>query len=185
MLTAKFSESESGKKLLDIYDARWVIAGGLALSVVLTFFYIKCMDWCAYWLAWFSVLLLGSFFIGAGVLAFVTRKANMEDNDDTNDEYNNHLWWGAVISWVIALLYVMMVICFWKSLVVSIAILETAADFFADTKRIVLVPVVFFILQLLVVGVWIGAILCVNSIGEITVESVASQSKDVEHTKQT
>ena len=169
--------------MIDIYDARWVIIGGLCLSVVFTFIYIKCMDWCAYWLAWFSVLLLGAFFIGGGFLAFFTRKANMEDNDDTNDEYNTHLWWAMFILWTMALLYVIMIVCFWKSLVVSIAIIETAADFFADTKRIVLVPVFYFFVTLLVVGVWIGAIICVNSIGDITVDSVASQLKNVEHSK--
>ncbi len=39
--------------------------------------------------------------------------------------------------------------CNFKSLRVSIAIIETAADFFSDTKRIVLVPLVYF-------SVWVG-----------------------------
>ena len=69
-LSDKFKDSKSGKGLMDIYDARWVILGGTVLAVLITFGYIKFMDWCAYWLAWISVVLLEAFFVLCGVGAW-------------------------------------------------------------------------------------------------------------------
>ena len=184
-LSKKMSESKSGKTLIDIYDARWMILASVSLAIFITFAYIKFMDWCAYWLAWFSVVLLEAFFIGGGFGAWYLRKSLKEDDDKTNDDYNEHLKWTAIVFWIVAVAYFIIIVCNWKSLKVSIAIIETAADFFADTKRVVLVPLFYFFVALIVFGVWLGAIICVNSIGEIKVEDVGTQSKEVEHSKQT
>ena len=73
---------------------------------------------------------------------------------------------------MLALLFLLMIICNWKALKVSIAIIETAADYFADTKRILFVPVFWFIMAIVVFLVWLVGIVCVHSIGTITVESV-------------
>ena len=70
--------------------------------------------------------------------------------------------------------------CNFQSLRVSIAIIETAADWFADTKRIMFVPFMYFILGMLLVAGWVGCMICVGSIGEIKVHDVATQTKDVE-----
>jgi hypothetical protein len=184
-LTDKFKESSSGKGLMDIYDARWTILGGVVLAVLITFGYIKFMDWCAFWLAWFSVILLFFFFVLAGYGAWYTRSQLKNDDNDANDDYNDHLFWTAMVFWLVSLVYVIFVACNWKSLKVSIAIIETAADFFADTKRIVLVPLCYFGVALIVFGVWLGALICVNSIGDIKVDSIKAQSKDVEHSADT
>ena len=172
-LTDKFKESSSGKGLMDIYDARWTILGGVVLAVLITFGYIKFMDWCAFWLAWFSVILLFFFFVLGGYGAWYTRSQLKNDDNDANDDYNDHLFWTAMVFWLVSLVYVIFVACNWKSLKVSIAIIETAADFFADTKRIVLVPLCYFVVSIIIFGVWLGSIICVNSIGEIKVSSVA------------
>ena len=80
-----------------------------------------------------------------------------------------------------ALLFLLMIICFWNALKVSIAIIETAADYFADTKRILFVPVFWFFMAIVVFLVWLVGIVGVHSIGDITVESVRTQNKNVEH----
>lgn len=159
---------------MDIIDAKWIIFGGIVITVLFTIGYIKFMDWCAVYLAWFSVVLLGLFFIGSGYGAYYWRKQNMEDDDETNDDYNEHLLWTAIIFWIVAGIYIIFIICCWKSLKVSIAIIETAADYFADTKRIILVPLYYFLVAIVVFFVWLGAIICVNSIGEITVQDVTT-----------
>lgn len=180
-LTNSFADSKSGGYLVDIYDARWVIVGGVAIAVAFTFGYIKFMDWCAFWIAWFSVILLELFFIGAGVGTWMVRSELMNNDDTTDDDYNDHLFWSAIVSWILGGFYLLFVVCNWKSLKVSIAIIETAADFFADTKRIVLVPLCYFGVALVIFGTWLGATICVNSIGDITVSSIKNQTKDVDH----
>jgi hypothetical protein len=54
---------------------------------------------------------------------------------------------------------------------VSIRIIETAADFFADTKRVALVPVFFFIFSIGITFAWLYGFICVSSIGTISVSS--------------
>ena len=47
-LNQKFTESKSGSVIMDIFDAQWVILGGIGITIVLTLIYIKFMDKCAY-----------------------------------------------------------------------------------------------------------------------------------------
>lgn len=71
-----------------------------------------------------------------------------------------------------AAFYYLMIACCFKSLRVAIAVIETAADFFADTKRVVFVPVTFFFTGIIIFGMWTAATFCVASIGEITVDDI-------------
>ena len=84
------------------------------------------------------------------------------------------------LSWIFAAFYYLMLACCFKSLKVAIAVIETAADFFADTKRVIFVPLAFFFAGIILFVMWIAAAFCVSSIGEIKVESPLDQSKDIE-----
>ena len=183
-LNNELTQSKSGSVIMDIYDARYVIAGGILLAILFTFAYIKFMDKAAYQLAWFSVILLEVIFVGIGTAAWYSRAKVLADSNPDND-YDQTLWWTAVIFWAVAAAYALFVFCFWNALKVSIAIIETAADYFADTKRIVLVPVTFFITAIVVFVIWLCGIVCVHSIGDISVVSVASQDKEVVHSDET
>ena len=81
---------------------------------------------------------------------------------------------------IIAGFYLLCMICKLKALRVAIAVIETAADYFADTKRILFVPMIYFVLAILFLAAWIIAVICVASIGPITVTSVETQNKDIE-----
>ena len=80
---------------------------------------------------------------------------------------------GAVMCWIVAGIYVLVMVCSINSLRVAIAVIETAADYFADTKRIIFVPLLYFIFGILIFAGWVVAMICVASIGEIAVDSVA------------
>ena len=108
----------------------------------------------------------------------------MNDKDPNND-YDSTLFWIAIAMWALAGLFLLCICCWWNALKVSIAIIETAADYFADTKRIVLVPVFWFFMAILVFAIWMAGVICVHSIGDITVESYKSQNKDVVHSTET
>jgi hypothetical protein len=84
------------------------------------------------------------------------------------------LLWTASICWIAAGLYYLVMFCNFKSLRVSIAIIETAADFFSDTKRIALVPCIYFCVWVGVSIFWLWGLVGVASISDssITVTSV-------------
>ena len=137
------------------------------------------MDKCAYYLAWISVALIQISLVLGGFGAWSARNHLLNDgNDDTND-YATYLFWVAIASWLLAVVWYIFLACNFQALRVSIAIIETAADWFADTKRIMIVPFFYFVVGALIFSGWVGCMVCVSSIGEIEVSSVSTQQKDV------
>lgn len=88
--------------------------------------------------------------------------------------------WGIWLSFIAAALYCLAIACCFKSLKVAIAVIETAADFFADTKRVIFVPVTFFVVGVLTFIAWTISVLCVSSMGDIAVDDVHYQTKHIE-----
>ena len=123
-------------------------------------------------------------FLGIGFGCWYTRAKLLSDSNPDND-YDQTLWWTAIAFWGIAALYAICIICWWEALKVSIAIIETAADYFADTKRIVLVPVFYMCTAIVIFFIWLSGIICVNSIGDIRVVDALTQDKEVVHDAQT
>jgi len=74
----------------------------------------------------------------------------------------------AIGLWCIALLYLIAMLCMCRSIMISIAILEAAADFVASRVSIVFVPVFFFFINFAITFAWVVAAVCVFSIGEIS-----------------
>ena len=62
----------------------------------------------------------------------------------------------------------------------AIDVIDASADFLAKTKRILVVPGFFFLLQVITVSIWIGAMLCVISMNEITADESIPQGKNLE-----
>lgn len=74
------------------------------------------------------------------------------------------IWIGGIAS----VLYAVLVCCCFSSLKVAIAVIETASDYFADTKRVIFVPILFFFVSIGIFAAWFISVLCVSSIGNIT-----------------
>ena len=87
--------------------------------------------------------------------------------------------WVAVGCWILALLYVIALICLRKSLQISLAVLEAASDFVGSNLRIVLVPVLFFFIKLVIFICWVVGIITVFSVGEIDNGPEGTQYKTV------
>ena len=87
---------------------------------------------------------------------------------------------GAIIFGCLATFFCCCVICSFKSLKLAIDVIDASADFLAGTKRIVLVPILYFFLILIAIMVWSGAVACVMSMGKITADDIIPQGKNVE-----
>ena len=85
-------------------------------------------------------------------------------------------------SWIVAGLYFIFIMCNLKSLRIAIAVFDTESDFVEDTKRILLVPLIFSLIAAAMFFVGLYALACVSSIGTITGDSYILQTKDVERT---
>jgi len=61
-----------------------------------------------------------------------------------------------------------MIYCGYRQLKTAIDVLDASADFLAGTKRIFLLPTVFFFFQIIVIGLFLSALLSIRTMGEIT-----------------
>ena len=75
--------------------------------------------------------------------------------------------WIAVGCWIVSVLYVIALACMWKSLQISLAVLEAASDFIGNNLRVMLIPIAFFVYNVVVFICWIAAIITVFSVGDI------------------
>lgn len=98
----------------------------------------------------------------------------MKDYFCRTNEYNGWVRALAISIWVVAGLYLLTMLCMCRTLVISIAILEAAADFVGSTFRVILVPIIFFFINFIVFFGWAAGALCVFSIG--TIESTGGDS---------
>ena len=91
----------------------------------------------------------------------------------------NTLKYVAIGVWVLAFFYVIAILCLRKSLQISLAILEAASDFVGSNLRIILVPVLFFILNIIVFSCWITGVILIFSVGDIDNGPAGTQYKTV------
>jgi choline transporter-like protein 2/4/5 len=73
---------------------------------------------------------------------------------------------GAVVSWVIAALYLCFIGCCWKNISLGASIMEAASDFVSSNLRIVLLPVIAYIISFIFLLFWVFAAMYLYSVGE-------------------
>jgi hypothetical protein len=72
---------------------------------------------------------------------------------------------GAVIIWILVVLYMIFLCCFWSAIRLGACIMEASSEFILENKKIVLLPVVMYILCLPVIGWWTTATIYIYSMG--------------------
>ena len=83
------------------------------------------------------------------------------------------------MSSIFGLLFACMIYCGYNQLKTAIDVIDAAADFLAKTKRILAVPVLYFIITMFVIATWMGAMMSLWSMGDIKAEG--GQFKDVDY----
>lgn len=173
---------------MEIYLARYVMLLCIGIATLLSLGYITLMDKFAFTMAWISVVMVEIGLILTGVIAYMACNDALVDSymygggDVDSNEIAGYkaVYW---CSWIAAGFYCLFAACSFHSLRISIKIVEVASDFYSDTKRAVLIPMMYFILGFLIFIGWMFAIACVCSLGEISVESVLLQSKEVDRSE--
>ncbi|CDW78517.1 UNKNOWN [Stylonychia lemnae] len=125
-------------------------------------------------ISWASILLILVSLVGIGIYSYII-----------SNSYPTTLKYVALGVWILALFYVLALICLRSSLQVSLAVLEAASDFVGSNLRIVLVPVLFFILNIIVIICWIAGVLTVFSVGDIDNGPEGTQYKTVKWSQST
>lgn len=153
--------------------------------MVVSLFYIKLLDWFADELAYCTVVAIGLSQFVVGYLIY-TKSVDIEALDPSSSSVSYYLW-GAVALWISGAIYCLCLCCNWAQLKLSVMVIDVAADFVQDTRRIVIVPIAYFLVWCLCFWIWFYGFLGVASISEsdITVSSVRAQSKEVNRSEAT
>lgn len=164
----------AGSPINDMYKARWMILGSIGIAIFFTFVFMIFMDYCAVECSWLALLGVQLGLIGAGVFCWFARNDYMQTAAlDPTDKTSKWLLVASGVFWLLSLIYFLVLACNCRSLRVSIRIIETAADFFADTKRVALVPIFFIIVSIAIFCGFVYGYICISSVGDMTVESVS------------
>jgi hypothetical protein len=150
----------------------FIIGAFVALILCLVFMYL--IEWFAAIMAWISIIVSFIALLGLGFYFFFTRNNKQDDGGDQSTY--NMVW--AILCWVGAFAIFMFVCCFCGALRIAIGVIQAAADFMTDTKRILIVPIVGFVWVLIFYTLWIVVAIFVYTIGDI--ESSSGQGKRVE-----
>jgi len=77
-----------------------------------------------------------------------------------------------IVAGLLTFLFACAVICGRKSLQTAIDVIDASADYIAHNKRVILVPNLHFLLNIIVVIVWLFGFAAVMSLNEIKASSV-------------
>jgi hypothetical protein len=163
-------ESVVGSWAVDIWKARWVVLASIGVCLALSLLFIKLMDYIAIYLAWLSVIV---FEAGLVMLGFYFWNVEVEKQkrceelteqfftvDDSDCDSN---FWGWFSCWLAASIYLCTIFCFFNQLRQAIRVIETAADWLADTKRMVLVPLNWFFVASLLFMLWMAGVMAIGT----------------------
>mmetsp|Transcript_7104 Transcript_7104/g.9318 ORF Transcript_7104/g.9318 Transcript_7104/m.9318 type:complete len:166 (+) Transcript_7104:681-1178(+) len=151
--------------MLDVYSERWVILISIGFTIIYTLIYIKFMDYCAFCLSWFSVVIIQAALVGLGLgVYYWGQDIEQSEGYSSNATWCNFIAW---TFWIFAGFYCLCLVCNLRSLRISFAVIETAGDYFSQTKRILVVPILFFFVGLAWFIMWIFGLFCVATNGTV------------------
>ena len=131
------------------------------------------MSWFAEYIAWGLVFIVQIFFIGATAFSAMgyIEASNMTGyeidlEDQALRESKDGLLWATVGFAILSAIFACMICCGWSQLKLAIDVIDASADFLAKTKRLIFVPMGYFVAQMIVFSLWLGCLSGINSNGE-------------------
>lgn len=155
----KFFKSDAGGVVMDMWKTKWTTLALLPTGMIVATLFMWLMSNCARCLAITAVgLLLLSFFGGGAGMVFAGLSST--------GEMNTGLMIGGGVLILFGLCTICMLWCNRTSLETAIAIIDASADFFIDTKRLIAVSLMYFLIAMLFFFCWLGALACVVGLSE-------------------
>jgi choline transporter-like protein 2/4/5 len=186
----------AGKTIKDMVNAKDAMLISFGMGFVYSLIFLYLMSAFAEPIAWLCVFLIQVGLFGAAAGSFFVytdlhKKAGMKDLNTaeikkTNEEATGALV-GAIVMGLIACCFLCCVVCGRKHLALAIDVIDASADFTAENKRVIFVPIVYFFISLIFLIIWIGAMATVASLNEIKPGNYAEipQDKDIIWTSKT
>jgi len=191
MLMKQLKETPGASYIEDIKKSSQAIYYSFATSIIYSFVFIYLMSAFAEPIAWICIVLAQVGFVCGAVFGWMFRaeekvrsdanwSAWTEEERKSSQNTQNLMLLVSIVFAVVSLAFMCCVVCGFRSLKLAIDVIDAAADFLAETKRIIIVPVLYFLLIIIAIGIWFGGFVGVYSVGTITAnEGVIPQSRSV------
>lgn len=139
-----------------------------ATAIIHSLICIYLLSLFAEYVAWALIAGVQAGLIGATFFCF-GRYLEWHASDSKYEQENAlPLLVGGVSFAVLSLVFVCMIYCGYDQLKTAIDVLDASADFLAGTKRIFLVPIFYFFVQLLFIFLFLGSLISILCTGDIT-----------------
>lgn len=92
---------------------------------------------------------------------------------------------GAIGAALVGIVFTLFICCCYKSLKLAIDVVDASADFIMCTKRILFVPLFYFLFAIVLTLVWFSGYMGVMSMNKMTASSIVPQFKSIEWSNET
>ena len=158
--------SYSQEVVEDIKDAWVVFIIILFISVLVSFIYFYLLQCCAGVMVVLMIIVGLGCFIGFGVFCWLRYRQLLAETE-FNEEIANNYKVTAIVMWVLAGVFALLICCLWKRIKLAIQMIKAAADFVTDKKSVLLSPIIVILFMGIFIMLWVLTFAFVFSVGEI------------------
>lgn len=160
-LLKQVASGDLGRYMTDLSICWWVflVLGGI--SAVLGFIYLVLLRWFAKPLIYLSMVSMIGLLIGGGFYVFFLGNRYAE-GDNTRQAMHGM----GILLWILAALYLIILLCCWSRIQLGAAVIEATSDFVATQPSVFFVPLIFFVIIGIWVVFWVISAVFVYSVGE-------------------
>jgi hypothetical protein len=133
------------------------------VTLIIAMIYIFLLKWITKPLLYVSMVLILVFFVLLGGWSWIKRS---EFDPVLEKENYQYAMVGAIISWVLAAIYLCFICCCFKNISLGASIMEAASDFVSSNFRIVLLPVLAYVCAFIFLMFWTFTAIHLYSVGE-------------------
>jgi ABC-type dipeptide/oligopeptide/nickel transport system permease component len=134
------------------------------VTLFVTIGYVWLLKICTKPLLYTSMLIIFVLGVACGYYAY---KETLKYEDKTSSDYKMALT-GAIVIWVIVLVYSIFICCFWRQIALGASIMEAASEFLTSNKKVVLLPAIAYLMCIPVIFWWTSSCIYIYSMGTPT-----------------
>jgi len=149
----------------DIGKSWKVLLITLGVAIFTTVLYTVLLRYQAEVLVWISIIAVIGGFGGLGYFAYDYADAHYPAT--SNDSARTWIKVGAYVCWALTGLMFLMMLCFYRSIQISIAVVKASAHYISNNMHVIIVPVLSFVVTILFIVAWIASAVTLFSVGDI------------------
>lgn len=165
--STEFRELKTEVIVGDLAGAWPIYLISILITSALALFFISLLEKCAMTMIKILIGIYSFFMFALGGVFFIKYIIEQSKNNSQAEDLQNSLLVGAIIVWMILLIFLCVLYCSWQRVQLASVILTATADYIGGIKRITLVPVLLIVVMLVNTAMWIYPAAHIFTDGEV------------------